>query len=156
VLYRGLRLRVRPAGCGCGWHAGPCDPRDAGTRMLVGGACRQRARPMRDARVFARVRVTVWQVGLDVGPVKAEVSAVTARASYRGRAMNRAARIAAKAPAGQVRMPPSSMWLYEALRSRTAAFRTGGVAVWAAAAPGLCPPAKRPDPGCRQALRPQR
>lgn len=42
------------------------------------------------------------QVGIDAGPVKAEINAVTGRVSYRGRAMNRAARIAAKAPAGQL------------------------------------------------------
>ncbi|GIM07984.1 hypothetical protein Vretimale_11981, partial [Volvox reticuliferus] len=43
------------------------------------------------------------KIGIDVGPVKAEINAVTGRVSYRGKAMNRAARIAAKAPAGQVR-----------------------------------------------------
>ncbi|KXZ55647.1 hypothetical protein GPECTOR_2g1197 [Gonium pectorale] len=42
------------------------------------------------------------EVGIDTGPAKAEVSVVTGRVSYRGRVMNRAARIASKASAGQV------------------------------------------------------
>ncbi|EFJ44288.1 hypothetical protein VOLCADRAFT_95425 [Volvox carteri f. nagariensis] len=41
------------------------------------------------------------KAGLDYGPVRAAVNAATGRLSYRGRVMNRAARIAGKATAGQ-------------------------------------------------------
>ncbi|GFR41358.1 hypothetical protein Agub_g2041, partial [Astrephomene gubernaculifera] len=42
------------------------------------------------------------KVGLDVGPVTYSLTASSGRLSYRGRVMNRAARIAGKAAAGQV------------------------------------------------------
>lgn len=43
------------------------------------------------------------QVGIDVGLVRSEVSEVTGRLQYRGRVMNRAARVAGKVRQGSPR-----------------------------------------------------
>ena len=58
------------------------------------------------------------QVGMDTGFVADSINATTGRMAYRGRPMNRAARIASKALAGQVRRL-SSLCPCSASRPRT-------------------------------------
>lgn len=53
-------------------------------------------------RLFRGLRL---KAGIDVGATKADLHAVSGRMGYRGRVMNRAARVGSTAKTGQVRFP---------------------------------------------------
>lgn len=90
-----------------------------------------------------RLRAMLVQVGIDVGRVVPDIQPTTGRVNYVGRAMNRAARIAATAVTGQVGPPGQTlvagwvlpfvngwMCIREAVASKSVCCCSGSSCVW--------------------------
>ncbi|KAG2494772.1 hypothetical protein HYH03_007016 [Edaphochlamys debaryana] len=86
-------------------------PQELLTHEACEELCTQRPNPVtgvsEDVVLFRGLRL---KAGIDVGRLRGEINCITGRMSYRGRAMNRAARIVAAAGSGQI-LATSEVWL---------------------------------------------